>query len=129
MPLCACGFDESKDLQNNPVSNGMAFVPRSSNQFHCYRFRVRFVKRKQGGDPPNTSLQQQNITQNLFSAVRLHRGLLPSLEGNRDFLRLRTHARDETDSELSAHLESRAADVSKNKNGADVLLVRLTVAF
>ena len=24
----------------------MTFIPRSSNQFHCYRFRLRFVKRK-----------------------------------------------------------------------------------
>jgi hypothetical protein len=51
----------------------MAFIPRSSNQFHCYRFRLRFVKRKQEADPPNTSGQQQNITENLFPALRLHR--------------------------------------------------------
>jgi hypothetical protein len=63
----------------------MAFVPRSSNQFHCYRFRLRFVKRKQEADLPNTSWQPQNISQNLFPAVCLHRG----------FLRLRTHARDQ----------------------------------
>jgi len=60
-------------LENKPVSNGMAFIPRSSNQFHCYRFRLRFVKRKQEADPPNTSGQQQNIIENLFPALRLHR--------------------------------------------------------
>jgi len=60
-------------LENKPVSNGMAFIPRSSNQFHCYRFGPRFVKRKQEADPPNTSGQQQNITENLFPALRRHR--------------------------------------------------------
>ena len=45
----------------------MAFIPRSSNQFHCYRSGLRFVKRKQEADPPNTSWQQQNISQNLVS--------------------------------------------------------------
>jgi hypothetical protein len=53
MPLCALGFDESKAIWKKPVSNGMAFIPRSSNQFHCYRSRLRFVKRKQEADPPN----------------------------------------------------------------------------
>jgi hypothetical protein len=47
----------------------MAFVPRSGNQFHCYRFRLRFVKRKQEADPPDTSWQQQNIIENLFPAL------------------------------------------------------------
>jgi len=116
-------------LENKPVSNGMAFIPRSSNQFHCYRFRLRFVKRKREADPPNTSWQQQNTTQNLFSAVRLHRGLLPSLEGNRDFLRLRTHARDQLNPSYQHVWNPLAADVSKNQNGADVFLARLTVAF
>jgi hypothetical protein len=60
-------------LEDKPVSNGMAFIPRSSNQFHCYRFRLRFVKREQEADPPNTSGQQQNITENLFPALRLRR--------------------------------------------------------
>jgi hypothetical protein len=51
----------------------MTFIPRSSNQFHCYRFRLRFVKRKQEADPPDTSWQQQNIIENLFPALRLLR--------------------------------------------------------
>jgi hypothetical protein len=76
----------------------MAFVPRSGNQFHRYRFRLRFVKRKTEADPPNTSWRQQNFTENLFPALSLHRGPLPFLEGNRDFLRFRTHARDQTPS-------------------------------
>jgi len=42
-----------KRLESKPVSNGMAFIPRSRNQFHCYRSRLRFVKRKQEADRPD----------------------------------------------------------------------------
>jgi hypothetical protein len=71
----------------------------------------------------------KHLSESCFLPSACIAGLSPSLKGNRDFLRFRIHARDETDSELLAHLESRAADVSKNKNGADVFLACLTVAF
>jgi hypothetical protein len=111
------------------VSDGMAFVPRSSNQFHCYRFRLRFVKRKQEADPPNTSWHRQNNFQNLFPAVRLHRGLLPSLEGNRDFYDFALTPAIRLIASYQHIWNPLATDVSKNKNGADVFPVRLTVAF
>jgi hypothetical protein len=66
----------------------------------------------------------KHLSESCFLPSACIAGLSPSLKGNRDFLRFRTHARDQTDSELSAHLEPMAADVSKNKNGADVFLAR-----
>jgi hypothetical protein len=71
----------------------------------------------------------KHLSESCFPPSACIAGLSPSLKGNRDFLRFRTHARDQTDCELSAHLEPMAADVSKNKNGADLFLARLTVAF
>jgi len=71
----------------------------------------------------------KHLSESCFLPSACIAGLSPSLKGNRDFLRFRTHARDQTDCELSAHLEPMAADVSKNKNGADLFLARLTVAF
>jgi hypothetical protein len=62
----------------------------------------------------------KHLSESCFLPSACIAGLPPSLKGNRDFLRFRTRARDQTDSELSAHLEPLAADVSKNKNGADV---------
>jgi hypothetical protein len=66
----------------------------------------------------------KHLSESCFLPSACIAGLSPSLKENRDFLRFRTHARDQTDSELSAHLEPMAADVSKNKNGADVFLAR-----
>jgi hypothetical protein len=62
-----------------------------------------------------------------FPHSALRRGLLPFLEGNRDFWRFRTYARDQTDcGGISTSGTLTAADVSKNKNRADVFLA---VAF
>jgi hypothetical protein len=66
----------------------------------------------------------KHLSESCFLPSACIAGLSPSLKGNRDFLRFRTHARDQTDSELSAVLEPMAAGVSKNKNGADVFLAR-----
>jgi hypothetical protein len=66
----------------------------------------------------------KHLSESCFLPSACIAGLSLSLKGNRDFLRFRTHARDQTDSELSAVLEPMAADVSKNKNGADVFLAR-----
>src|SRR5437667_9821703 len=83
----------------------MAFIPRSSNQFHCYRFRLRFVKRKRRSGSPRHLKAAAKHHEESVSRPRLRTGLLPFLEGNRDFLRFRTYARDQADCELSAHLE------------------------
>ena len=47
MPLCALAdLTNQKGFGKQAREQWHAFIPRSSNQFHCYRFRLRFVKRK-----------------------------------------------------------------------------------
>src|SRR6266480_4138288 len=101
----------------------MAFIPRSSNQISLLSFSPAVCKAQtRSGSSQHLMAATKHLSESCFLPSACIAGLSPSLKGNRDFLRFRAHARDQNDSELSAHLEPLAADVSKNKDGADVFL-------
>src|SRR5438874_171370 len=106
MPLCALGFGESKAICKQPREQWHGLCSSSKQPISLLSFSPAVCKAQtRSGSSQHLVAAAKHLSESRFPPSACIAGLSPSLKGNRDFLRFRTHARDQTDCELSAHLE------------------------
>ncbi len=72
----------------------MAFIPRSSTQISLLSFSPAVCKAQtRSGSSQHLMAAAKHLSESCFLPSACIAGLSPSLKGNRDFLRFRTHAR------------------------------------